>query len=191
MDFGFNAQKFQSFEDGFADSIMINPSFFAVQVLEQSNQAFAGPVFYSTFCLSLAIICSMFRCLAYVLTSLPTDYDIIFAALLCLFFFILMTYLVIAMNMISQKIIDAKDDLVKHLRQKTVQDNNLVTLNGWLIPKKDGHEFAIASLETFQGFTGLGFFALSKALLTGILSNFATYLIILVQFKMTEVPGSD
>jgi len=45
----------------------------------------------------------------------------------------------------------------------------------------------ISGLDAFQGFHGDGYFILGKELLTSIVANFVTYLIILVQFKVSEM----
>ena len=45
----------------------------------------------------------------------------------------------------------------------------------------------ISGLNAFQGFHGDGYFILGKELLTSIVANFVTYLIILVQFKVSEL----
>ena len=47
--------------------------------------------------------------------------------------------------------------------------------------------YIIEDLKSFQGFDALGFFTLGKPLLTSIAANFATFIIVLVQFKLTEM----
>ena len=51
--------------------------------------------------------------------------------------------------------------------------------------------YIIEELQCFQGFDAHGFFTLNRPLLTSIISNFTTFIIILVQFKMSENPGSE
>ena len=41
-------------------------------------------------------------------------------------------------------------------------------------------------LSDFKGFHGKDFFTVNNSLITGMVSNFVTYLIILIEFKITE-----
>ena len=42
-------------------------------------------------------------------------------------------------------------------------------------------------LDDFKGFDGNGFFTLNHSLLTGMTGNFVTLMVILIQFKQSEV----
>lgn len=44
----------------------------------------------------------------------------------------------------------------------------------------------IEKMNSFNGFDANGYFTLGKQHLTSILSNFTTFIIVLIQFKMTE-----
>lgn len=44
-----------------------------------------------------------------------------------------------------------------------------------------------SALSEFQGFDAKGYFTLNNSLLTGMITNFATLLVILVQFKQSEI----
>ena len=44
----------------------------------------------------------------------------------------------------------------------------------------------IQKLDEFKGFTAYGYFTLNQSLLTGMTTNFATFLVILIQFKQAE-----
>ena len=55
----------------------------------------------------------------------------------------------------------------------------------------EGKSYIIEELQCFQGFDAHGFFTLNRPLLTSIISNFTTFIIILIQFKMSENPGSE
>ena len=63
---------------------------------------------------------------------------------------------------------------------------SFLLIDGQHVPPEQAHEFAIKQMESFQGYNGYGYFTLGKPILTGILANFATYLIILIQFKTSE-----
>ena len=45
----------------------------------------------------------------------------------------------------------------------------------------------IDNLEDFQGFDANGYFTLGKSFFSSIVSNFLTYLIILIQLKLTLI----
>ena len=44
----------------------------------------------------------------------------------------------------------------------------------------------IERMNSFNGFDANGYFTLGKQLLTSIVSNFTTFIIVLIQFKMAE-----
>ena len=44
----------------------------------------------------------------------------------------------------------------------------------------------IQKLDQFKGFSAYGYFTLNQSLLTGMTANFATFLVILIQFKQAE-----
>ena len=44
----------------------------------------------------------------------------------------------------------------------------------------------VERMNSFNGFDANGYFTLGKQLLTSIVSNFTTFIIVLIQFKMAE-----
>ena len=54
-----------------------------------------------------------------------------------------------------------------------------------LIPFEDKYQL-IERMNSFNGFDANGYFTLGKQLLTSIVSNFTTFIIVLIQFKMAE-----
>ena len=52
--------------------------------------------------------------------------------------------------------------------------------------KSDEKDELIEKITSFQGFNACGFFTLGKPLLTSIVANFTTFIIVLIQFKMAE-----
>ena len=54
-----------------------------------------------------------------------------------------------------------------------------------LIPFEDKYQL-IERMNSFNGFDAKGYFTLGKQLLTSIVSNFTTFIIVLIQFKMAE-----
>ena len=58
-------------------------------------------------------------------------------------------------------------------------------LSSPLIPFEDKYQL-IERMNSFNGFDANGYFTLGKQLLTSIVSNFTTFMIVLIQFKMAE-----
>ena len=53
-------------------------------------------------------------------------------------------------------------------------------------PDESELEIICNELNDFKGFHGQDFFNVNNSLITGMVSNFVTYLIILIEFKITE-----
>ena len=54
-----------------------------------------------------------------------------------------------------------------------------------LIPFEDKYQL-IERMNSFNGFDANGYFTLGKPHLTSIVSNFTTFIVVLIQFKMAE-----
>ena len=67
-----------------------------------------------------------------------------------------------------------------------LDDDRIVFISGKSMRAIHGKKIILLEIEDFKGFDCNGFFILGKPLLTSILANFVTYLIILIQFKITE-----
>ena len=46
-------------------------------------------------------------------------------------------------------------------------------------------------LNGFKGFYGENYFTVNNSMITGMIANFVTYLIVLIQFKMSEISSAD
>ena len=55
-----------------------------------------------------------------------------------------------------------------------------------IIPFEDKWEL-IEKINSFHGLEACGFFTLGRQHLTSIVGNFTTFIIVLIQFKMTEI----
>ena len=76
----------------------------------------------------------------------------------------------------SQKIVDENEVLLDEIETTRV-------LEKWPMDCPALH-YLLKRLQAFQGFSANDYFYLNKPLLTGIVANFVTYFIILVQFKL-------
>ena len=63
--------------------------------------------------------------------------------------------------------------------------DDFVEINGNFHLESYARENLIETLSEFQGFDACGFATLGKPLLSSIFANFITYLIILIQFKIS------
>ena len=85
---------------------------------------------------------------------------------------------------------DIKDDIhgIKvAILDLDIHPDDLWTSNGKTLRVKHWQKRIASGLAEFQGFHGNNYFVLGKPLLTSITANFITYLIILVQFKVSEL----
>ena len=85
---------------------------------------------------------------------------------------------------------DIKDDvhgIKRAILDLDINPDDLLTSNGKTVRAKHLQKRIAYGLDEFQGFHGNNYFVLGKPLLTSITANFITYLIILVQFKVSEL----
>ena len=93
-------------------------------------------------------------------------------------------YLVVY-NFESEDIKRTVKDLSKYVMKYKPMDVNMVFTDEQ-ISDHLVKTIILKTIDDFEGFDGLGFFNLGKPLLTSIFANFVTYLIILMQFRLTE-----
>ena len=80
--------------------------------------------------------------------------------------------------------------LVQDLKMTIKQTNfkeDTIAWNGNLEPTSVVKDFIIENLDEFQGFDAEGYFTLGKSFLSSVVTNFLTYLIILIQLKLTLI----
>ena len=92
------------------------------------------------------------------------------------FFGIFFLYFLYSYCTFSQFIKDSSDQIKLILLNNPEKDETKVQKNQVLL-----------KFETWNGFHGNGYFTLGKSLLTAVVANFITYLIILIQFKVSEL----
>ena len=88
----------------------------------------------------------------------------------------------------SQCIKDSVDDIKNTILDIEINEYHQVcVVDGKVSNIEHAKKRLISGLDAFKGFHGNGYFTLGKELLTSIVANFVTYLIILVQFKVSEM----
>ena len=98
--------------------------------------------------------------------------------------------MMISSNILSQTLQENVESLAKFIYYSEV--NYLVTrhdilFDDYFISQNKFKDFVINELRDFQGFHGDGYFDLGRPHLTSSFANFVTYIIILVQFKVSEL----
>ena len=87
-------------------------------------------------------------------------------------------YLLFILGNTSERMLSSVKDL-----KLAIQNANYHQIN-----KTDCFCSILDEFNEFQGFEGNGYFTLNHSMLTGLTANFATFLVILVQFNQSEVP---
>ena len=75
----------------------------------------------------------------------------------------------------SEDLVQENKNLIRAIEEKQINED-------WLLDDAKLN-LKIKQLEGFDGFDGKNFFTWNKSFLTGVVSTFFTYFIILVQFK--------
>ena len=91
-------------------------------------------------------------------------------------------------NMTSQHVIDEVKKLINVLEQLPIQVCHQACLENNHHPGLYAREYVTKKLESFNGFAAGNFVKLNRDLLSGIAAIFVTYVIVLIQFKLSEKP---
>ena len=87
----------------------------------------------------------------------------------------------------SQRIKDSIQGIKNDILDLDINEDQVCIIDGNVRKLKHVKKRIVSGLDGFQGFHGNGYFTLGKELLTSIVANFVTYLIILVQFKVSDM----
>ena len=90
----------------------------------------------------------------------------------------------------SQLIKDHITDIKKLSLEMDIPKESTILIDGKKLNSRHAQKIIVSGFDEFEGFTGNGYFILGKPLLSSIVANLITYLIILIQFKITEVSFS-
>ena len=175
MIFGEISQLLILWIDYLVHNCVVNQCLDAIKATEIADKAFSKQ-FFAIFSLALlgqlgfvySLITSFF------LSMNNLTLPLIFYALANVCFSLVLKKIVIFSNHQSQKIIDN----YKLLEEAILSD----TFPG----EKSKKELVLFKLRGFKGFTANGYFNLGKPLMSSITGNMLTYLVILVQFKLSE-----
>jgi hypothetical protein len=150
--------------------------------LKMSNYIFTNQLFFISFGILIALVASIFRMVSFFLdgyewTNINICLMVGFASvgLNMAFIFCMLTFTV-------QHIEDSVNDLVEKVFD--IQDET----GGGPALTLDTHlqNQVVRKLQNFDGYSALDFFNLKKSLLSSIFANVVTYLIVLIQFRVSE-----
>ena len=140
------------------------------------TDAISSIIFWLITSILLLSIVEAYIMIVYILSPTEFNQATIFLMVGYGFFGIFFLYFLYSYCTFSQFIKDSSDQI------------KLILLNN---PEKDENKTqktqALLKFETWNGFHGNGYFTLGKSLLTAVVANFITYLIILIQFKVSEL----
>ena len=164
--------------------------------LQMFSQAISRIIFWLFNFLMLLSIIEAYLTISYILS--PIEFNV--ATLLLMigfgFFGVFFLYLSYSYCILSQSVKDSADEIKDIILKSNVGEDDTYVLDGKILRSMQSEikmqkKRIILGFEQFQGFHGNGYFTLGKSLLTSVVANFITYLIILIQFKITELSSSQ
>jgi hypothetical protein len=145
-----------------------------IGLLNNTSQLFSTPLTYTVVVLMTGSICNIYQCIAFFFGVFDSTkwyyYGLVFG-----YFcsgIVMLQYIIYLVN------IAARIEQRIHLLINAVVDCKCLD--------SEAKNQALHYLKSFTGFSAMGFFHLKKSLLSSIAVNFITYLIILMQFKVSE-----
>ena len=160
-------QKILSMEENFYSEITNECLQLFLEAIKKSNEAFSRMILWINGALLILLICNSFLAMSLLFDGMSIiSIPLLTSSLLFYGVFYFLNYL-------SQEVTDNVSKLKETISISSV------------IPYEEKFK-VIENINTFNGFDGCGYFTLGKPHLTAILSNFTTFIIVLIQFKMAE-----
>ena len=150
-----------------------------IEALKKSSKLFSYNLFWILTLLLCGLIFSTYRSLSFLLGNYAKNWEYICMSSSFLMISIAYCCIIWYLCHLSQTLISKTQDL------KVALGTNLRPRRS--APDESGElEIICNELNDFKGFHGEDFFIVNNSLITGMVSNFVTYLIILIEFKITE-----
>ena len=92
------------------------------------------------------------------------------------------------LNVGSENIKEGLQGIKHHIWSLNVSSENFLTINENNLSEAQAQNRLISLLDEFKGFDANGYATLGKPLLSSIFANFITYVIILIQFRISVNP---
>ena len=159
---------------------------------EMAARHFSPVLFFVIVNMLGGLVSIVYRLLAFFLGNYVIDlpFGMLMGAHISLGVFIIT--ILYRMNLSSHLAIEKLRELTSQLKMLPIKDDvidNISESNG--VSAMEDRQSLMHQLDEMKGLDGLGFFHLGKPLLTSISANFVTYLIVLIQFKITEVSSAS
>ena len=158
-------------------------------VLDKTSDLFTHQTFALVTIVVLGLVSDAYRVIAFFIDFHRFDLWISLMIFGFILYIVFLTMKLFYLTHIVQKIDDQNKDLIAAISD--VNDNAdpdmTIVFEGEKCSFGLARDQVLHHLKSFEGFSALGFFYLRKSLISSIFANFVTYLIILVQFKVTEV----
>ena len=164
--------------------------------LQMFTNAISNMIFWLCSFLLLLSIIEAYLTISYLLSPIEFNGATLLLMIGFGFFGVLFIYLTYSYCIFSQTIKDSADEIKDIISRSSIGDEDTYVLDGKILRSiqseiKMQKKRIVMGLEQFQGYHGNGYFTLDKSLLTSVVANFITYLIILIQFKITEISSSS
>ena len=158
------------------------------KLVETIQKLLSFNVFYSSIILSVEMLILLYITSFQLVNNLQNlTWQHGYGQLLLVAFFLTYFLLFWYMNILSQRVTDKVHGLGDYLRRIHVSnESDLVEFEDHIVPISIAKTCLLKKLDDFQGFDGKGYFTLGKSLLKNLLAFCVTYLVILVQFRLTE-----
>ena len=164
--------------------------------LQMFTKAISSTIFWLFSFLLLVSIVEAYLTISFLLSSVEFNIATLLHMIGFGFFGVLFIYLTYSYCILSQSIKDSVDEIRDIILKSNIDEEEIYVLDGKILRSMQSEikmqkKRIILGFEQFEGFHGNGYFTLGKSLLTSVVANFITYLIILIQFKITETSSSQ
>ena len=158
--------------------------------LKTMSKALSKCTFYAMMIWLINLILIVYRILSYFMNSdTITDHELVYAVAYS-FMAIQHLLFIFYMNVASQEMMENVQELKRTIK-RTNMDELKIPWEGKFESTSFVKTIIVDDLAEFQGFDGNGYFTLGKAFYSSIIANFLTYLIILIQTKLTLISSFD
>ena len=162
--------------------------------LDQSKKILSPNYFFITTILSVEVLLFSFIFLFHLVNKWNKMTTLMILMLVSNGFYLLMICsLLWFMNIWPERATNKIYELKRHLKNLYISNetSKKMEFEGQLVPTLFVKARIEQELDEFRGFDGKGYFILGKSFLKNLLAFCVTYLVILIQFRLTEVPMSE
>ena len=167
---------------------MIQVNKFIEDGLDLMEKAFSNVLFYV---FSINMVSLIFFAFTIIGVALSFSTANIGEPILAMGFFlawIMIVYMVVFITEASSSVATKTRELSKALMKMSIPEKSYLVIEGKVVCAHQTRAQLQDLLSNFHGFSGNGFFVLNRPFLSSVVSNFLTYFIILMQFRMSEDP---